>query len=134
MDTLLTPETGQRIIECGLRFDGYKYAKATMHGRDEHDSLNTLLQQLKGTGKLFSNEEGNLAANFYLHRQFHFTGELPSAYSPDWYLMIFLYLHLYRTKVPVKFRHSGSYTMWENREKGSAEKAATEIRRLLMRR
>lgn len=74
-----------------------------------------------------------MLVNFFLHRSFHHTGWLPEAYTEHWYYMVYLYLHNYRLSAPEKYRHSSMAKEWEQRPQGSAEAAAAEIRKILMR-
>ena len=135
MNTSLTPETDQTIINLAHAFDGYAYAKEAWQLAEErvHSTLAERLQQTQQTGRLAVRPADNFAINFYLHRSFHHQGWLPEARSPHWYDMLFFYLHLYRAPIPTAHQHPSMYLSWANRPKGSAEAAAAEIRQLLRR-
>ena len=135
METGLTPRTDQTIINLAHAFDGYAYAKQALHTSDEgfHEILGKRMLEVKESGKLFLSASDNFATNYYLHRNFHHCGWLPGAKSPEWYIMLFFYLHLYRIPVPAAYRHASAYGEWARRPKGAAEAAATEIRQVLSR-
>lgn len=134
MLTGLATETEQTIINLSHVFDGYAYAVKVWHSPEAGGltALGQRLKQVQESGRLFLNASDNFATNFYLHRTFHHWGWLPGAKSPEWYTMLFFYLHLYRIPVPVAHRHE-SHAIWVSRPKGAAEAAAAEIRQLLQR-
>jgi hypothetical protein len=129
--TGLTPEAELAISRCALRFDGYAYIDAQplmkMH---IPVTLADLLYKAQHSGRFSTNPTKNFASNFYLHRCFHGNGTLPAQFSPTWYDMVLYYLHLYRLPTPATYRHASSVD-WEKRPKGTAERAAAEIRLLL---
>jgi hypothetical protein len=133
MNTGLAPEVELTIVTCALRFDGYNYAEVQHPGVEHpHAGLAALLRNAQVTGKFSTRSMENFAANFYLHRCFHGHGTLPAQFAPEWYDMVFYYLHLYRVPTPAIYRHA-STTEWDQRPKGAAERAAAEIRFLLRR-
>ena len=134
MNTGLTPETDQTIINFAHAFDGYAYAQQRWPGEEGYGQrLSQLVADVERTGRLAVSYEENAAANFGLHRGFHHQGWLPEQFTHSWFSMVFLYLHLYRLPVPVAHRHAEMYAAWAMRTKGSAEAAAAEIRQLLRR-
>lgn len=134
MDSKLSLDTNQAIINCASRFDGYAYYETIKKlGVEAPAYIDEAQRYFNSTGKLFGSPVKNMLVNFILHRQFHHWGWLPGAYSEHWYYMVYLYLHLYRLPTPEKYRHSSTANEWENRRQGSAEAAAAEIRKLLMR-
>ena len=135
MNTGLSDETTQTIINLGHVFDWHGYARTTWVGRDDaalHAEMGKRVQQMKTTSKLSVRAEENFAVNAYLHRNFHHGGHPPEANTEYWFDMLFLYLHLYRLPVPLLHRHS-LHTSWASRAKGAAESAAAEIRQVLRR-
>ena len=133
MNTGLTSNADQTIINLAHAFDGYAYVEREWPTAGGPDALRHQWSQLQETGRLFSRSENNFAINFYLHRTFHHWGYLPEAKTSDWYSMAFLYLHLYRLPVPESYRHPSLYQGWASRPQGSAEVAAAEIRQALRR-
>jgi hypothetical protein len=135
MNTGLTPETDQTIINLAHAFDGYAYAKKAWQLAEERvqSTLAERLQQTQQTGRLAVRVADNFALNFYLHRGFHHQGWLPAVRSPHWYDMLFFYLHLYRAPIPTAHQHPSMYSHWAKRPAGSAEAAAAEIRQMLRR-
>ena len=135
MDTGFSSEIDQTIINLAHAFDGYVYANQVLHISDDgfHEVLGKRMIQVQESGRLFLKAEDNFATNYYLHRNFHHQGWLPEAKSPQWYTMLFFYLHLYRTPVPMAFRQASLYADWARRPKGAAEAAATEIRQAMRR-
>ena len=133
MNTGLSPETDQTIINLAHAFDGYAYAEKAWQLAEERvrSTLAERLQQMQQTGLLAVRVADNSAVNFYLHRMFHHWGWLPEARSPHWYDMLFLYLHLYRAPIHAAHQHPAMYMSWANRAKGAAEAAAAEIRQTL---
>ena len=134
METGLTPDTEQRLLSLGHVFDGYAYARAVWHCQEEevHPTLKERLRHVQQTGRLGWSTMDNLATNFYLHRMFHHWGWLPAAKSPEWYTMLYFYVHLYRVPLSAtqKFVNDSE---WLRRPKGSAEAAAAEVRFALRR-
>lgn len=129
METGLTPDTEQRLLSLGHLFDGYAYARAVWHCQEEdvHPTLKERLRHVQQTGRLFLSTTDNLATNFYLHRQFHHWGWLPAVKSPEWYTMLYFYLHLYRVPLSATQQFVNN-SEWLHRPKGSAEAAAAEVR------
>lgn len=135
MNSNLTQDTEKAITNCAHRFDGYAYYETVKKPGVEAPAYIAEAQRyFNSTGKLFGSPLKNMLANFILHRQFHHWGWLPEAYSNEWYYMVYLYLHTYRLSTPEKYKHSSSAIDWESRPQGSAEAAAAEIRKMLMRR
>ena len=135
MNTGLTAETTQTIINLGHAFNWYAYARKTWPGRDDaalHAAMGQQLQHLKASSKLYLRADENFAVNSYLHRNFHHWGYPPTAHTDYWDAMVFLYLHLYRLPVSTEYRHL-LYAGWVSRPKGAAEAAAAEIRQVLRR-
>jgi hypothetical protein len=134
METGLTTDTEHSLLSLGQVFDGYAYAREVWHCREEevHPTLNKRLQQVQETRKLFLKPADNLATNFYLRRMFHHWGWLPAAKSPEWYTMLYFYLHLYRIPLSAT-QQFVSESEWLRRPKGTAEAAAAEIRFALRR-
>jgi hypothetical protein len=134
MDTKFTYETERAIINCAHRFDGYAYYETVKKpGVEAPAYLDKAQSYFNSTGKLFGSSVKNMLVNFFLHRQFHHWGWLPSAYSGHWYYMVYLYLHTYRLPTPEKYSNSSMAKDWEQRPQGTAEAAAAEIRKMLMR-
>jgi len=135
MNTGLTSETAQTIINFGNAFDWYAYAQSAWPGCDVdilHKRMKEKIDHIKTSSRLYLQVEDNFAINSYLHRNFHHWGYLPEANTEYWYNMTFLYLHLYRLSVPTAYRHS-LHNEWVKRPKGAAESAAAEIRQALRR-
>jgi hypothetical protein len=131
--TGLTPEAEATIKACALRFDGYAYAGTQVLSKARIPiTLANLLENAQYSGRFSVNPVKNFAANFYLHRCFHGHGTLPEQFSPLWHDMSLYYLHLYRLPTPSTHKHSLAFE-WEHRAKGTAERAAAEIRVLLRR-
>lgn len=129
MDTLLTASTEKTLSIFAHAFDGYAYAAHRWPGQ-EQDARQPLTLLLK-SGQLASDAADNFAANFLLHRDFHSHGRLPDANTPNWYAMIFFYLHLYHLPVPELWRHPQLYRGWINLPASVGDAAAAEIRELL---
>ncbi|GAA4365856.1 hypothetical protein GCM10023185_36530 [Hymenobacter saemangeumensis] len=135
MNTGLSPEATQTIINLGHAFNWYAYAQKKWPGLDDaglHAEMGQMLQHLKTSAKLYLRADDNFAVNSYLHRTFHHWGSPPEAHTDYWYDMAFLYLHLYRIPVSPDYRHL-LYTGWVSRPKGAAEAAAAELRQVLRR-
>ena len=135
MNTGLTSETAQTIINFGNAFDWYAYAQKVWPGCDTgtlHARMGERVKHMKESSRFFLKAEDNFAINSYLHRNFHHWGHLPEANTEYWYDMAFLYLHLYRLPVPATHQHS-LHDNWVRRPKGAAEAAAAEIRQALRR-
>jgi hypothetical protein len=134
MSIELTRAMENAILHLAHAFDGYAYAKLALPGIEEPIvKLDVRLNKLASSGRFFLRAEENFAVNFYLHRMFHQWGDLPGARSPHWYDMVFLYLHLYRVPIATAYRHPDMFESWDQRPKGSTEKAAAEIRQVLRR-
>jgi len=134
MNSGLTPETEQTIINLAHAFDGYAYAER--HWQAEGSGQQTLLQrwqQIQESNRFFLDPEVNFAVNFYMHRGFRHQGFLPELRSAQWFDMALLYLHLYRLPISQEGRHTEFYKSWAHRPKGAAEAAAAEIRQVLRR-
>lgn len=129
METGLTTTTDHSLTSLGHVFDGYAYAREVWQcpEAEVHPTLEKRLRHVQETGRLFVKQADNLATNFFLHRMFHHWGWLPSARSPEWYTMLYFYLHLYRFPISPTQKFVGQ-SDWINRPKGSAEAAAAEIR------
>jgi hypothetical protein len=135
MNSGLTSETTQTIINFGNAFDWHAYAQKVWPGCDTgvlHARMGEKVKYLRKAFRLHVKAEENFASNSYLHRLFHHWGYLPEANTEYWYDMAFLYLHLYRLPIPVAYQHS-LYNDWVMRPKGAAETAAAEIRLVLRR-
>jgi hypothetical protein len=135
MNSGLTPETAQTLINFGNAFDWYAYAQKV--GPDcgtgaLHGKMGEKIKYIKETSRLHLKAEDNFAVNSYLHRSFHHSGYLPEANTDTWYDMVFLYLHLYRLPVQAAHQHP-LHSEWVKRPKGAAEAAAAEIRQVLRR-
>lgn len=135
MNSGLTPETAQTIINFGNAFDWYAYAQKVWPGCDTgalHGKMAEKIKHLRESSRFYLKAEENFAINSYLHRSFHHSGNLPEANTDYWYDMVFLYLHLYRLPVPVAHQHA-LHSEWLRRPKGAAETAAAELRSVLRR-
>ena len=134
MNSGLTPETEQTIINLAHAFDGYAYAERHWQAEgSSHQTLPQRWQQMQESNRFFLDSEVNFAVNFYMHRGFRHQGFLPELRSAHWFDMVLLYLHLYRLPIPQKGHHAEFYKSWAHRPKGSAEAAAAEIRQALRR-
>lgn len=134
MDSKLTHETERAIINCAHRFDGYAYYETVKKpGVEAPAYLDEAQRYFNSTGKLFNSPVKNMLVSFFLHRQFHHWGWLPSAYTEHWYYMVYLYLHTYRLPTPDKYINNSMAKEWDQRPQGAAEAAAAEIRKMLMR-
>jgi hypothetical protein len=135
MNSGLTSETTQTVINFGNAFDWYAYAQKVWPNFDTgalHGKMYEKIKYLKESSRFYTRAEENFAINSYLHRSFHHSGYLPEANTDSWFDMIFLYLHLYRLPVPAAHQHS-LHSEWVKRSKGAAEAAAAEIRQVLRR-
>jgi len=129
----LTPQTEDTIGKLAHAFDGYKYARVRMPSSGDPDgteALKVLMGQAVQRYQIPTRTGQAFALNFYLHRNFHHWGNYPAPASPYWYLMVFLFLHLYRSEIRGPYR-SQAYIDWSGRRKGSGESAATELRKVL---
>lgn len=134
-DDNLTEPTLQLLVHHAHRFDGYAWAQTQRDWNDDGPGYlaSRLYEPFQRTRRIPVDSAAALALNFYLHRSFHHSGYLPVPDQVEWTEMILLYLHTYRLPTPPKFRHISSQD-WEQRPKGTAEAAASEIRSLLIRR
>ena len=135
MNSGLTPDTDQTVINLAHAFDGYACTRQVWNTPEEevHTVLGQRMMQVQQSGRLFQKAEDNFATNFYLHRTFHHWGWLLSVKSAKWYDMLFYYLHLYRLPIPEAHRHTTMHQGWARRPKGTAEAAAAEIRQTIRR-
>jgi hypothetical protein len=133
-DSNLTEPALQLLVDHAHRFDGYAWAQTQRDWNEDGPGYlaKQLYEPFKRTRRLPADSAATLALNFYLHRNFHHWGHLPGRDLVEWSEMILLYLHTYRMPTPQQFRHELAQA-WEQRSKGAAEAAASEIRSLVIR-
>lgn|GEM_PF-4105873 len=121
----LNEEAYWGMIDCALRFDGYRWAEESGKGTDY---LWQLLERFSKSLTLSDDHEENLATFFILQRDIR-NDEASHLSPPDTYIAFrLLYLALYEKPVPRRYVYPESDRAWRRR-KGRREALAAVARR-----
>ena len=124
-------ECNEVICWCALRFDGGKYDEElkSSDSVETYQKLSDLTQPMLTTLTFYEREEMNFAAFFWLQRSFHFLDDDFSKDSRGHVLFDLLYLHLYKTEVPERYRNEENCSRWQRECENRAEKVAALVRK-----
>ena len=121
------------LMACALRFDGYAYHELRNRGDGRWDFM-LVTDRLVATREFPSDDLECFAAYFALQRYLgKWGGEYCTPHSDEHIVYRLLFLHLYRTEIPVAFRMRGYYESWEEEYKPRREELAARIRRTFRR-
>jgi hypothetical protein len=115
---------------CALRFDGYKYEKELgLCGKDTTgDGLSALTGKMLET-MVFSRDDNEILAAFFLLQRFFKWSECDTSKDfKESVLFDLLFLHLYKTDVPERYREQHWYAKWQDEHAGRAEELAGRVR------
>ena len=130
MNTLSEEITKAQTV-CALRFQGYEYEEAAgiAVAGVTGGGLSVLIEPVVETLNLHTAQEDNFAAFFGLQRYlFKWGGEYLPEDSKEHIAFDFLFLHLYRLSVPVRFSNEEYVSQWNREFMSSAEALAGELR------
>ncbi len=122
------------LLTCALRFKGYDYEEA--QGIKEPDcvggGLGALADPVVESLTLHKNPLDNMAAFFALQRHLHvWAGFRERSDSKTHTAYCFLFLDVYRMKVPRAFQHKDYCKTWKERYEPRREEIAARVRAAL---
>ena len=129
---VLPPDVEEALCVCSLRFDGYRWLEAHRPGENLTD-FRLYVDPIVDTLRLHSDDDLNFAACFALQRFLcKWGGEMLPPESREHVAWRYLFLHLYRQEVPVRFRHPEYAERWDREFAQTASAHAALVREALL--
>ena len=119
---------------CALRFDGYKYEESVGPSAATGERLQKMIEPVVEKLILHAEINFNFGAFFGLQRFLHkWGGEYLTKYSPEHIAYDVLFLHLYRSQVPIQFQNERYCLKWQREFEPQQEEIAGFVRRTFIR-